>query len=342
MKVLFYSMKDFERPYIEEANVKEHDLVMTGERLTADTAVLARDCEAVCIFTMDDASAPVLEKLARNGVRCLAVRAAGYDNVDMQSARQLNIKVANVPAYSPYAIAEHAVGMMLALNRKTVLAQKQVQQYNFSVHNLVGFDMHRKTVGIIGTGRTGAATAAILRGFGCRLLGYDISRNRDLAAQVGLQYTDLPTLCSEADIITIHANLNNRSKYLIDKERIAGMKKGVMLINTARGAIVNTTDVVDALDNGHIGYFGMDVYEHEQGIFFNDLRGRKMEDKLLCRLLRMPNVLVTPHQAFATREALANIAETTFYSLHCWARKQPSRYELAESVTGNAYTPVAG
>ncbi|GAA0550560.1 2-hydroxyacid dehydrogenase [Chitinophaga japonensis] len=341
MRVLFYSMKDFERPYIEEANVKEHSLVMTGERLTADTAVLARDCEAACVFTTDDASAPVLEKLAKNGVRYLAVRAAGYDNVDMQKARQLNIKVANVPAYSPYAIAEHAVSLMLALNRKTVLAQKQVQQYNFSVHNLVGFDMHRKTVGIIGTGRTGAAAASILRGFGCRLLGYDISRNRDLAAQLGLQYTDLTTLCSEADIITIHANLNNRSKYLISKEQIAGMKRGVMLINTARGAVVNTADVADALDEGQIGYFGMDVYEHEQGIFFQDLRGKKMEDKLLCRLLRMPNVMITPHQSFATREALANIAETTFYNLHCWEKKQPSRYELAEPVNGNAYTPAA-
>ncbi len=329
MRVLFYSMKDFERPFLEEANVKEHDLVMTEERLTIETACLAKDCEAVCIFTADDGTAPVLKKLSQQGVKYLVVRAAGYDNVDLHAANLLNIKVANVPAYSPFAIAEHAVSMMLALNRKTALASKQVQQYNFSLHNLVGFDMRRKTVGIIGTGRTGEAIAAILHGFGCRLLGFDVSRNKELSARYGLQYTDLATLCAEADIISIHTSLNERTKYLINKDTIRGMKKGVMLINTSRGAIVNAADVADALEAGQIGYFGMDVYEHETGVFFNDLRGRKMEDKLLCRLLRMPNVQITPHQAFATREALSNIAETTFYNLHCWAKKQVCKNEVA-------------
>lgn len=342
MRVLFYSMKDFERPYLEEANIKEHDLIMINEPLTLGTAMLAKDCDAVCIFTADDASAPVLSKLAHQGVRYLAVRAAGYDNVDLHAAAQLNIKVANVPAYSPFAVAEHAVSLMMALNRKTVRASKQVQQYNFTLHNLVGFDMHRKTAGIIGTGRTGEAIAAILHGFGCRLLAYDVKKNKDLARRFGVQYTDLATLCHESDIITVHASLGEESKYLINKDVISWMKKDVMLINVARGAVVNTTDVADALENGHIGYFGMDVYEHEKGVFFNDLRGRKMEDKLLCRLLRMPNVLITPHQAFATREALHNIAETTFYNLHCWGKKLACKNELAVEVNGHSYAMTAG
>jgi D-lactate dehydrogenase len=335
-------MKDFERPYLEEANLKEHDLVMINEPLTLDTAALAKDCDVVCIFTSDDASAPVLNKLAQQGVKYLAVRAAGYDNVDLYAAAQLNIKVANVPAYSPFAIAEHAVSLMMALNRKTVTAAKQVQQYNFTLHNLVGFDMHRKTAGIIGTGHTGEAIAAILHGFGCRLLACDVKKNKDLARRFGVQYTDLATLCSESDIITIHAGLNEESRHLVNKEVISWMKKGVMLINVARGAVVNTADVADALESGHIGYFGMDVYEHEKGIFFNDLRGRKMEDKLLCRLLRMPNVLITPHQAFATREALHNIAETTFYNLHCWRKKLACKNELSVMVNGHSYAMSAG
>jgi D-lactate dehydrogenase len=335
-------MKDFERPYLEEANLKEHDLVMINEPLTLDTATLAKDCDAVCIFTADDASAPVLSQLAQQGVRYLAVRAAGYDNVDLHAAAQLRIKVANVPAYSPFAIAEHAVSLMMALNRKTVVAGKQVQQYNFTLHNLVGFDMHRKTAGIIGTGRTGEAVAAILHGFGCRLLAYDVRKNKDLAQRFGVQYTDLATLCHESDIITIHAGLNEETRHLINKDVIRRMKKGVMLINVARGAVVNTADVADALDNGHIGYFGMDVYEHEKGVFFHDLRGKKMDDKLLCRLLRMPNVLITPHQAFATREALNNIAETTFYNLHCWSKKLACKHELAVEVNGHTYAMSAG
>lgn len=342
MRVLIYSMKDFERPYLEEANVREHDLIMTNERLTVETAMLAKDCEAVCIFTADDASAPVLRKLSQQGVKYIAVRAAGYDNVDVHAAAELHLKVANVPAYSPFAIAEHAVSMMLALNRKTVVASKQVQQYNFTLHNLIGFDMRRKTVGIIGTGKTGEAVASILNGFGCRLLGYDVRKNKDLAERFGLQYTDLTTICREADIITIHTNLNANTKYLISKDLIATMKRGVMLINTARGGLVNANDVADALEDGHIGYFGMDVYENEQGVFFNDLRGKKMEDKLLCRLLRLPNVLITPHQAFATREALANIAETTFYNLHCWRKKQPCKNELAAALNGHVHAMPAG
>ncbi|WP_298738602.1 2-hydroxyacid dehydrogenase [uncultured Chitinophaga sp.] len=342
MRVLFYSMKDFERPYLEDANIKEHDLIMMNEPLNLETATLAKDCDAVCIFTADDASAPVLSILAQQGVKYLAVRAAGYDNVDLHAAAQLKIKVANVPAYSPYAIAEHAISLIMALNRKTVQAHKQVQQYNFSLHQLVGFDMHRKTAGIIGTGRTGAAIAAILHGFGCRILAYDVRRNKDLATRFGVQYTDLATLCRESDIITIHTGLNEESRHMINKDVISWMKRGVMLINVSRGAIVKTADVADALESGHIGYFGMDVYEHEKGIFFNDLRGRKMEDKLLSRLLRMPNVLVTPHQAFATREALQNIAETTFYNLHCWQKKLACRNELVVEVNGHSYAITAG
>ncbi len=330
MKVLFYSIKDFEQSYIENGNHRRHSLAMTGERLSESTAHLAKDCDAICIFTADDASAAVLHLLAQAGVRYIAIRAAGHDNVDLDAARKLKIRVANVPSYSPHAIAEHAVSMMLAMNRKTVLANEQVKQYDFTLGHLIGFNMRGKTVGIIGTGQTGAAAAAILHGFGCRLLGYDANPNSDLSRDFGLQYTDLATLCSEADIITLHCCLNGQTRHMINRDVIATMKKGVMLVNTARGAVVNAKDVADALETGQIGYFGMDVYEYEQDIFFKDLRLAQPADKLLARLMNMPNVLITPHQGFATREALGVIADVTFHTLGCWETKQASRYELSE------------
>ncbi|WP_201747915.1 2-hydroxyacid dehydrogenase [Chitinophaga vietnamensis] len=332
MKILVYSLQDFEQPYLEAANKKHQDTRFTHRQLTAATAALSEGCDGISIFTSDDASGPVLKKLASQGIRYIAIRAAGYDNIDLATAAQQGIRVANVPAYSPYAIAEHAIGMMLALNRKTILAHQQVHQYNFTIGNLIGFDMHHKTAGIIGTGKIGAVVATILRGFGCRLLAYDIAPNASLAANLGLQYTDLETLCSQSDIITIHTNLTSKSKYLINMEMIRMMKKGVMLINTSRGAVVNTAAVLDALKDGRIGYFGMDVYEHEKGIFFQDLRNNTPVDKTLDQLLQLPNVLVTPHQAFATQEALLNIATTTFSNLRHWEMQEPCPNELIHQV----------
>ncbi|UKJ06704.1 2-hydroxyacid dehydrogenase [Solitalea lacus] len=328
MKTIFFSTKAFERQYLENANTAMHELKMVEEALSLKTVDLAKGYSVVCIFAGDDASAPVIEKLHENGVRFIAIRATGYDNVDIQSATKLGIRVTNVPDYSPYAIAEHAVGLMLALSRKLPLANDQVHQYNFKVDNLIGFDLHHKTVGIIGTGQIGSVAAKILYGFGCSLLGFDIQENKELTELYDLHYVDLNTLCRLSDIITIHVPLNEQTEYLIDEALITTMKKGVMLINTARGAVVNTADVIAGLENGQIGYFGADVYEKERGLFFFDFFEKKFDDKMLKKLLSFKNVLLTPHQAFATKEALYNIATTTFYNIDCWGLEQKSQNEL--------------
>lgn len=342
MKVIIYSTKDFESSYLLQANKMNHELTFAQEALSVETAVLAKTHEVVVVFTGDDVSTAVVDKLHEAGVKYIAIRAVGYDNIDIKRANELGIKVANVPEYSPYAIAEHAVALMLALNRKLILANKQVNHHNFTVGNLVGFDMHQKTVGIIGTGRTGSVIAKILHGFGCRLLGYDIAENKELAEKYNLEYVDLKTLCLSSDIITLHTPLNTATKYLIAKEMLDEMKHGVMLINTARGAVINTEHVIEALNNGKIGYLGLDVYEKEKGIFFYDYSKHKITDEMLKKLMAFPNVIITPHQAFATHEALTNIADTTFYNLDCWALQNKSDNELVckkeEDNTG--YVPM--
>ncbi len=329
MKVIIYSIKNFEQSYLQKANKMGHELTYTDEPLNVNTAELAKTYEAVMIFTGDDASTSVIEKLHTNGIKYIAVRAVGYDNVDIKKANELDIKIANVPEYSPYAIAEHAVGLMLALNRKLITADAQVHHNNFTVGKLIGFDLHKKTVGIIGTGRTGSVVAKILNGFGCKLLGYDIKQNKELSEKFGLEYVDLKTLCSSADIITLHAPLNPSTQYLINKKILNEMKPGVMLINTARGAVINTQDVIEAIESGRIGYLGLDVYEKEKGVFFYDHSKEKLSDNMLKTLLSYPNVIITPHQAFATNEALTNIADTTFYNIDCWSQNKRSNNELS-------------
>jgi D-lactate dehydrogenase len=333
MKTLFYSVKQFERPYLDIANVNQYDIERTSQSLTLRTAELAAGFPAICIFPGDDASTHVLEKLYQQGVRFIAIRAAGYDNVDLKKAEELGISVANVPDYSPYAIAEHAAALILALNRKVALANRQVHDHDFRVDKLLGFDLHGKTIGIIGTGRIGGVFARIMHGFGCRLLGFDIEHNNDLTRQYGLKYVDMPALCRDADIIAIHTPLNPSTKYIINKETIGLMKTGVMLINTSRGGCVNTKELLDGLKSGHIGYYGADVYEKERGIFFYNWLGRDHVDDVLDHLLRMPNVLITPHQAFATDDALQNIAETTFYNLGCWTMGIQPKNELTIAMT---------
>jgi D-lactate dehydrogenase len=338
MKTLFYSSKDFEIPYLKEA-WGPADAVFETAPLSAAIADKAKDFEAISIFTNDDAAAPVLETLYRNGTRLIAIRAAGYDNVDIEKAAALGITIANVPEYSPYAIAEHAVALVLALSRKLITANRQVHQHNYTTGNLIGFDLHGKTVGIIGTGRIGSIFAKIMHGFGCNLVGFDIKENDSLKEKYGLKYIDLPDLCREAEIISIHTPLTPHTKYIINKKTIGLVQRGMMLINTSRGACVHTADVMEAVDNGHIGYFGTDVYENEKGIFFYDHSGKEPVDELLKKMLAHPNVLVTPHQAFATREALFNIAETTFDNIDCWYKRIRSGNELtATSDTANSFT----
>ncbi len=340
MKTIIYSTKDFERSYLLQANRMNHELTLREEALNEHTADLAQGHEAVVVFTGDDVSAGVVEKLYAAGVKYIAIRAVVYDNVDINKAEELGIAAANVPEYSPYAVAEHAVALMLALNRKLIIANKQVHHHNFTVGNLVGFDLHKKTVGIVGTGRIGGVTAGILHGFGCRLLGYDIKENKALSEQYGMQYVDLKTLCRESDIISLHTPLNTATKYLINKELTDEMKQGVMLINTARGAVMNTQHIIEALESGKIGYLGTDVYEKEKGIFFYDYSNNHIKDEMLKKLMHFPNVIVTPHQAFATQEALSNIADTTFYNIDCWSQYKLTENELTAKGTADGYVPM--
>jgi len=328
MKILFYSTKDFEQPYLETANDRQEDVVFIKDALSLQTADKAKGFGVISIFTGDDASSAVLEALYKNSVKFIAIRAAGYDNVDIKKAMELGIVIANVPEYSPYAIAEHAVALILALNRKIITADKQVHNQNFTTGNLVGFDLHGKTVGIIGAGKIGSIFIKIMHGFGCRLLAYDIQENKELKKEYGLEYVDLHALCREANIISIHTCLTPQTKYLLNRKLIALMQRGVMLINTSRGGCVNTADVIEGLENGQIGFYGTDVYENERGIFFYNYSGKELKDEMLKKLLTLTNVLITPHQAFATQEALTNIAATTFHNIDCWKKNQRAKNEL--------------
>lgn len=330
MKVLFYSTKEFERANLEALS-SGFTLTFTTEPLNINTVPLALGFDAVSVFTGDDVSAQVVVALHRAGIRYIAIRAAGYDNVDVCRAADLNVKCANVPAYSPYAVAEHAVALMLALNRKIVVASKQVAAFNFTVGNLIGFDMKGKTAGIVATGRIGSVVARILHGFGCRLLAYDLKPDLNLSHELGVEYIGLAALCAQSDIISLHVPLNEHTHYLVDDSLLANMKDGVMLINTARGPVLNTAAVLKYLESGKIGALGVDVYEKERGLFFYDHSHDGTKDPILKKLLSYPNVLVTPHQGFATYEALHNIAESTFYNLRCWAGGKDTENELKPS-----------
>src|SRR5688572_23436836 len=266
MKVLFYSSKTFEIPYISKANHTQLSITYIEQPLSLETANLSKGYECISVFTADDVSHKVIEQLHFNGVKYIATRAAGYDNIDLDTANELGIHVANVPDYSPYSIAEHTVAMVLALNRKIVLADKQVHDHNFTLDNLVGSDLHDKTVGIIGTGRIGRISARIMNGFGCHLLGYDIQPSEELKEKYNLRYCNLRELCLSADIIIIHTPLTGTTKYLLDKKLFEIMKRGVIIVNTARGLIVKTEDLIAYLNNGIIRAYGMDVYEKEKGI----------------------------------------------------------------------------
>ena len=328
MTITVFSAHPFEQPYLLEAAQGRHELHFVNEALSRTTADRADGSTAVAIFVGDDASAPVLEQLAARGVRYLLVRAAGHDQVNLPAARRLGLRVANVPHYSPFAIAEHALALMLALNRHLHQADAQVRRADFRLDALVGFDLHGKTVGIIGCGIIGGTLAGLLHGFGCRLLGYDVQPDAALTQRYGLEYVPLDTLCALADVVTVHAPLTPATHHLLDAAQLAKMKRGVMLINTSRGALLDTEAALAALESGQVGYLGLDVYEHEKGLFFNDHSQDPAPDSLLAQLLARPNVLITGHQGFLTREALASIAATTFETLDHWLAGQAASNEL--------------
>jgi D-lactate dehydrogenase len=315
MRVAVFSTKPYDRRYLEAANERHgHDLVFFETRLTYATAPLAEMCPAVCAFVNDDLSARVLNRLEEQGTCLIALRSAGFNHVDLEAADRLGMTVVRVPAYSPYAVAEHTVGLMLALNRKYHRAYARVREGNFSLNGLLGFDMHGKTVGIIGTGKIGRITARILAGFGCHLLGYDPYPSDEFTA-LGGEYVDLPDLLAASDIISLHSPLTPETYHLIDREALAKVKPGVMLINTSRGALIDTEAAIDALKSGQVAYLGLDVYEEESDLFFEDLSGTVIQDDVFARLLTLPNVLITGHQAFFTDTALRNIAETTLQNI---------------------------
>ncbi len=318
MRTAVFSTKSHDRLFLAPAAAKaNHELVFFEPRLTPETAVLASGFPAVCSFVNDFLTADVLERLARGGTRFVALRCAGFNQVDLEAAARLGLRVARVPAYSPYAVAEHAIGMMLTLNRKFHKAFNRVREGNFALEGLLGFDMHGKSAGVVGTGKIGKIVAQLLACFGCEVLLYDVVPSAECAA-VG-RYVALPELLSRCDIVTLHCPLAPGTKHLVHRESINRMKPGVMLINTSRGGLVDTQAVIDGLKSGRIGYLGLDVYEEEAELFFEDLSERVIQDDVFTRLLTFPNVLITSHQAFFTQNALAEIAKVTMDNLSALA-----------------------
>ena len=328
MKILFYSARSYDKKHFEAANPGTFTFEYIEEALSIETAHYAEGAFAVCIFVNDDACAPVLEKLASYGVKGIAIRAAGHDQTDHVAAHRLGMHVANVPAYSPHAIAEHTVTMILALTRHIVEADNRVKQSNFILDPLVGFNIHHKTVGIIGLGKIGGLTAKILHGFGCTLQAFDPYPNQEYTDKYGLQYKPIEEVLATSDIIVIHAPLNAHTKYLIHADSIKTMKDGVMIVNTGRGAIINTKDAIDGLTSGKIGYLGLDVYENEKGLFFSDHSVNKPTDEVFLALTKFKNVLITGHMAFLTTNALTSIAQTTLENLRAWSNGKDADHEI--------------
>jgi len=311
MRIAFFSTKPYDRRFFDSANERlKHELLFLEPHLDQNTAILAKGFDAVCVFVNDRLDGPLIDRLAEMGIRLIALRCAGYNNVDLQAAEKNKVLVVRVPAYSPYAVAEHTMALLLALNRKVHRAYNRVRDGNFALDGLMGFDLHGVTVGVVGTGKIGAIVVRILNGFGCRILAHDPFPNDECVAQ-GARYVSVEEILSESQVITLHCPLTPESHHLIDERAIAKMKEGVTLINTSRGALVDTRAVIAGLKSGKIGHLALDVYEEEGDIFFEDLSGLVIQDDVFARLTTFPNVIITGHQAFFTKEALTNIAETT-------------------------------
>lgn len=338
MHVAVFDTHKYDQAALDLSNASfGHSLHFIESRLTEKTAPLAAGFPAVCSFVNDLVNKNAIEVLREGGVRVIALRSAGYNHVDLRAASDMGIVVVRVPEYSPHAVAEHTVALILALNRKVHRSFNRVREHNFSLDGLVGFDLYGKTVGIVGTGRIGAVFAQIMRGFGCKLLAVDQKHDEVLVRDLGVQYVTLDELISRSDIISLHVPLTPSTKHLLNKEAFAAMKYGTMLINTSRGGLIETKALISALKTGTVGYAGLDVYEEEEGVFFQDHSELGVQDDVLARLLTFPNVLVTSHQAFLTREALANIANTTLQNLKDFEQGLPLKNEVRWAFSG----PVA-
>ncbi len=324
MKVTLFDSHPYERDAFGEANARYgFELAFLDLRLTPETAFAAAGAGAVCAFVNDKLTAETLRILKDGGVGIVALRSAGFNHVDLRAAAALGLPVVRVPEYSPYAVAEHVVALIQTLNRKTHRAYNRVREGNFSLNGLVGVDLHGKTIGIIGAGKIGKVLAKIMRGFGCRVLLCDRVPDDAFAREHGCRFAPREEVFRESDIISLNLPLSPETRHCIDAEALAQMKRGVMLINTGRGGLIDTQALIKGLKSGHIGAAGLDVYEEEEGVFFRDLSGQILTDDVLARLLTFPNVIVTSHQAFLTREALQNIADTTLENLQAFERGGP-------------------
>ncbi|WP_017324391.1 2-hydroxyacid dehydrogenase [Synechococcus sp. PCC 7336] len=323
MKVAIFSSKKYERPFLNSANEQHsHELVFLEPRLTPTTSALAAGFPAVCVFINDDLGRDTLEAIAAGGTRLVALRCAGFNNVDLEAASELGLTVVRVPAYSPYAVAEHAVGLILMLNRKLSRAYNRVRDDNFSLEGLLGFDLHGSTVGIVGTGKIGLCFAHIMNGFGCHLLACDPHENSEVSA-LGATYVDLPQLLSQSDIVSLHCPLLPSTYHLINADTLQQLKRGAMLVNTSRGGLIDTPAAIAAIKSGTIGYLGIDVYEQEDELFFEDRSDTIIQDDTFQLLQSFSNVVITAHQAFFTRNALENIASTTLANITDIERGKP-------------------
>ena len=320
MRVAVFSTKEYDRKYLRAANATSagtsdpHELTFLDVRLGPETAPLAAGFDAVCLFVNDVVDASVADTLRRGGTRLIALRCAGFNNIDLAATSALGITVVRVPAYSPHAVAEHTVALMLSLNRKIHRAYARVREGNFAIDGLLGFDLAGRTIGVVGTGRIGAVVARIMRGFDCRVIATDVAPNPARAA-LGVEYVSFEQLLRESDVITLHCPLTPESRHLLGREAFAQMKPGVMVVNTSRGALLDASAAIEALKSGQLGSLALDVYEEESDIFFEDLSNRVLHDDILARLLTFPNVLITSHQGFFTHEALSAIAAITVRSL---------------------------
>ncbi|MCO5293179.1 MAG: 2-hydroxyacid dehydrogenase [Chitinophagaceae bacterium] len=322
MKIAFFSTKNYDRASFEAVNNGRHELEFFEEQLNSRNAILAEGFDAVCVFVNDKVNSTAIAALEKLNIKAIAFRCAGYNNLNLEVARKSGIRVVRVPAYSPQAVAEHAVALILTLNRKIHKAYNRVRENNFSIENLTGFNLYGKTIGVIGTGLIGKAFCEIMLGFGCQVLAHDIFE-QEVLKQKGVNYLPLDEVLMQSDILSLHCPLLPETHHLINKDSLTKMKQCAMLINTSRGGLLNTQDVIESLKARHLGYLGIDVYEQEAGIFFRDLSESIIEDDTISRLLTFPNVIITGHQGFFTKEALEQIAVTTLNSLTAIESGQP-------------------
>ncbi|QGZ66475.1 2-hydroxyacid dehydrogenase [Paraburkholderia acidisoli] len=328
MDIAVFSAKPYDRQFLDAANAdRRHRLKYFDDPLNAETVDLAAGHRGICVFVNDVADAPVLEALARGGTQLVALRCTGFNNVDLQAAADLGIKVVRVVDYSPNSVAEHAVALLMAVNRKVHRAYNRTRDFNFALDGLMGFDLCGKTVAVIGTGKIGRVFARIMLGFGCNVIGYDAYRSPEFEA-LGARYADAGEIGANADIVSLHCPLTPQTYHIIGAQTLARAKRGSLLINTSRGGLVDTEAVIDALKSGQLGGLAIDVYEQEAGVFFRDLSGTIVDDDVLQRLMTFPNVIVTGHQAFLTREAVSTICETTLRSITEFETGQPLTNEI--------------